>query len=222
MGTDHLQVPSLSPPWSSSGLWADRGSPARSLGGKMKPPEASPRQWSSQDAAAFSPPGRPCWLGGCALCPPLLAPAHLVPQGAGLTAQCLLAARVVGQGPGQGYEASLAALRGRALGLALHRDTLHRHRALVAHAGLAVADPPLSRLEQTRSGSPRAPGRCPASQLYPAAPGQPSPPPPATTLEQPRDGCMAHRGAPHQPLHSCPATAAAQDQGTPHSLPPSA
>lgn len=88
--------------------------------------------------------------------------------GAGLTAQRLLAAGVVGLGPGHSGEARLVALQGWVLALTLHGGALHRHGALVAHAGLAVAVPPLSGLEQTRSGSRRAPGD-------PPAPGQPGP-----------------------------------------------
>lgn len=47
------------------------------------------------------------------------------------------------------------------MGVTLHRDAPHRHGALFTHAVLAVADPLLSGLEQSRRGSPRAPGRCP-------------------------------------------------------------
>lgn len=57
---------------------------------------------------------------------------------------CLGAAWVVRFGPGHGHEAGFCALWGL-LALTLHRLTLHGHRAGVAHAGLAVADPVFSR-----------------------------------------------------------------------------
>lgn len=86
----------------------------------------------------------------------LLSGPHPPARRAGLTAQRLLAARVVRQGPGHGHEASPAALTGQFPGITLHGHALHRHGARVAHAGLAVADPSFSRLQQTRSGTLRA------------------------------------------------------------------
>lgn len=60
--------------------------------------------------------------------PPSCARSH--PPGRGgvrLTAQRLRAAWVVGLGPAHAHEAGLAALWGRAVGLAPHRDALHGH-----------------------------------------------------------------------------------------------
>lgn len=107
---------------------------------------------------------------------------------AGLTAQRLLAARVARQRPGHGHEAGPAALPGQFPGITLHGRTPHRHGAHVAHAGLAVADPPLSRLQQTRSVSPRA-------QAQPQGGPRPPAPPPSS----PATGTHAQPGAPHQP-----------------------
>lgn len=119
----------------------------------------SPSQWSGGVQPGRCGPAVPCRH-----CRPVVStllrslPTRLACEGAGLTAQRLWAAGVVGQGPGHGQEARPAALQGPILGLALHRDALHRHGVLVTHAGLAVADPPLSRLQQTKSGFLRAPG----------------------------------------------------------------
>lgn len=77
------------------------------------------------------------------------------------------------------------------MGLTLHGRALHRHGARVAHAGLAVADPPLSKLQQTRAG-PRGSGPASARPVGPrpqphlgAAPGRgrvhTRAPPPADT-----------------------------------------
>lgn len=151
----------------------------------------SPSQWSGGVQPGRCGPALPCRH-----CRPVLStllcslPTRLACEGAGLTAQRLWAAGVVGQGPGDGQEARPAALQGPILGLALHRGAPHRHRVLVTHTGLAVADPPLSRLQQTTSGFLRAPGLglglsgCVQQQVRPqrsAWPGRSSASPVATS-----------------------------------------
>lgn len=69
-----------------------------------------------------------------------------------LTTQCLGAAGIVSTGPAHSHKASFCALWELILVLTLHWLTLHRHRAGVAYAGLAVADPVFSRLKQAKLG----------------------------------------------------------------------
>lgn len=90
----------------------------------MELQEASPPQWPGGTQARM-----PQALPAGGLGPsPFSACSHPPGRGgAGLTAQCLGAARVVGLGPAHTHEAGLAALRGRAVGLALHGGALHGH-----------------------------------------------------------------------------------------------
>lgn len=229
MGADHsvvllgaLQVLSLSPPKSLGRREVTR----LIFRWEVKHPEASPprvHQWSSQDAAALCSAGPAGWWAACT---PSADPTPPGCLGAGLTTQRLLATGVVGLGPGHSHESGLVALQWRVPALALQGDALHRHGALIAHAGMAVADPPLSRLEQTRSGSPRAPGACPGLGLHLlAGQAQPSPrsgqplvllqPP---SLDQPSQlGYTAPRSTPRQPHHGCPGRAGHRSEGSPHS-----
>ena len=164
-----------------------------------------------------------CRPGG--LCPTqssAVSPLHPAHWGSGLTTQSFHAARVVGQGPGLGHEAGPATFLWLVPGLALHRDALHRHGAFITHAGLAVADPPLSGLQQTRSGSPRALGWCPGLwgcvqqrvRPQPSACGLSTQPPPLWSRRVPV--MRFTPGCPHQPLPG-PGGAAALRWGPPPS-----
>lgn len=132
----------------------DRPEVTRLISRRINDPTPAVQQRSNLPAG---PAGRAC----CASPPPRLPLPRPAPRGAGLTTQHLLAARAASLGPGHRHEARPATLRGLGLGVTLHRDAPHRHGALFTHAVLAVADPLLSGLEQSRRGSPRAPGRCP-------------------------------------------------------------